>query len=188
MKRLQWNTPWFEILGLSILSFILYETGFFFFLFLIPIQILFIKRGLRFFLYAAGAVFFGIVVLSFVGTLVLKEKADFRVALTAVEIFFPLMFILGLVIVNLGKPRTGRRLYKFLLALGWAVAVSVPFLLVVITNDQISELLRRQVNLVLKLFSDSSGREGLSSQLTGNAAEAAGLVNLIRELILKNYL
>ena len=179
---------WLEILLFTTASLILYHTGVGLILFLVPLQVVGSRRGVRRLALSAGvfmAVFLGI---RFAPVL-FSSRAPRPDILVYGEIGIVLLLLLGLVAINVQLPRVQRKLY---LLLGTAVAaavVAVPLGLLFASTPGFREAV---ANLFADVSKTLSGvfapADGVAGSLMSSFLQPAKLEQLSEAYILRSFL
>ena len=147
---------WTEVAGFTVLGIILYKVGILFFLFLIPFQLLIGRRGFQYFLIASG-IFLGVSFLFTLGNLRIIDVEGLSGVILLLELGIPLMFLLGLGLVNYPGIQLERKLYSLLVSAGIIGLISVPVILLVSRNEGLIEFFRQQIGQVFRIFSMAGG-------------------------------
>jgi hypothetical protein len=116
---------YFEILLFTLSSLLLYHTGVGFVLFLVPLQIVASRRGLRSLAMAAG-VFFAIFLVIRLWPAVFSSDHSVPDILGAIEIGVTGVLLLGVIVVNLPLRRRPRTLVMLLATTALAGAAALP--------------------------------------------------------------
>lgn len=189
-----WRREWTEIALVSVVSILLYEMNMLI-LFLLPLQVLFVRRGAEELFYSG---LFVITAVTVIGLLQLRqiEDAGLRRALMWLEFLLPLGFAGGLVGVNIpwslevGRYSVGTRKLERLLTVTAAVGLaSIPVLVWLSRSEELSAVLRTQVEMVRRYLEMTAGTGGEAVGPTaGSSTDTESLVAFIRGLLLRNYL
>lgn len=180
------GVDWGSIAGYIILSLVLYLIGAvdaLFFLFAVPLQVLYLRKGREQFFAASGLTLMGIALFSLWRTGSLAT-GELRTLLMFVEIGAALLIIAGVYVVNADWPILRRGLYRLLVATAGAGILSLPLVVVLAGSSEFNALLQNQVKQVLTMLSSSFG-SGNSSIASGQ--NVAQLTSYIRQTILSNY-
>jgi len=179
---------WTEVAGFTVLGIILYKVGVLFFLFLIPFQLLIGRRGFHYFLISCG-IFLGVSFLFTLGNLRIIDVEGLSGIILLLELGIPLMFLLGLGIVNYPDLQFERKLYGLLVSAGIIGVISVPVILLVSRNEELIEFFRQQLGQVFRVFSMSGGEaDSFETGIMENMLETDSLFLWLKEMILRNYL
>ncbi len=116
---------YFEILLFTLSSLLLYHTGVGFVLFMVPLQIVASRRGIRSLALAAGA-FFTVFVLIRLWPAIVSPNHALPDIMGTIEIGLAGVLLLGMIVVNLPLQRRPRTLVMLLAATGLAGAVTLP--------------------------------------------------------------
>lgn len=185
MNLPQRGSDWGGFVTYVVLSLGLYFLGAvdaLFFLFAIPLQILYLRRGRAQFVLGSIVVLVGIALLSLWHTASLAS-GGLRLLLLVVEVVAAMSIVAGVYIVNTDVPRMHRTLYRFLLATGLAGLVSLPFVVILAGNKDFAAFMHNQVQQVVKLLSSFGG----TGQSTGSE-DVGRLTDYVRQMALGNYL
>jgi hypothetical protein len=115
----------FEILLFALSSLLLYHTGVGFVLFLVPLQIVASRRGIRGLALAAGA-FFAVFLAIRIWPAIFSKDHSLPDVMGAIEIGVAGVLLLGLIVVNLPLRRRPRTLIMILAATALAGAAALP--------------------------------------------------------------
>lgn len=177
---------WRSLAGYVVLSLALYLIGAIdalFFLFAVPLQVLYLRKGRRQFLAASGLTLVGVALFSLWRTGSLAA-GGLRTLLMCVEVGAALLIVAGLYVVNADWPLLQRRLYRLLAATIGTGIVSLPLVVMLARNSAFNTLMQNQVQQVLTMLSSSFGG-GNSSVASGQ--DVARLTAYIRQTVLSNY-
>jgi hypothetical protein len=125
MYRKSTGGLWLEIVLFTVSSLFLYHTGMGIALFLIPLQVVASRRGIRA-LAAASGVFLAVFLAIRLFPFVQSGGASSPDMLVAVEIAFVLVLLIGMVIVNFPFRKRPRTLVMLLSATAVAVVAAIP--------------------------------------------------------------
>ena len=180
---------WIEIAAISAVSYILYQFNVFI-LFLIPLQILYARRGSTELVRGAGIVFL-LTALTAVKRLAGLDDASLRRMLLVLEVVLPFSLLAGIVLpaINWSFYPEGRRLIK----LGGVTAligiVSVPVVLMVSRNDGLGRFFVDQIEAFrAALEASSEGDPTLMYAFAEILGDPERLATMAAELLLRNYL
>lgn len=176
---------WIQTIGFALASLALYETGFLFFLFLVPMQLLSEKYGFQTFIIGAILVLIAIGVVGLLRTSPLTGQQEIRRFLLTLEFAFPIFFFLGLGVINWEWKKPIRGLYRLLLAAVVCGVVSVPFFLIISGNETVREFGKKQFSLIAEMVQNAILQEGSEAEVLINTET---LVTTIMESLLRNYL
>lgn len=138
-----------EIIGFGILAVVFFQLNFFLLIFVIPLVVVYRRRG---FLPGAAAslIAFGGIIGAKLYQLSRIADAFSRLDLFALDLVIPGSFILGLLAVE-APAFKGRRLFaRLLLATAAAIIVSLPLVVFVAVNPEFDAILRYQIQVVIK--------------------------------------
>jgi hypothetical protein len=116
---------YFEILLFTLSSLFLYHTGVGFVLFLVPLQVVASRRGIRALALASG-VFFGVFLVIRLWPAIFSADHPFPDILGAIEIGVAAVLLLGMIVVNVPLKRRPRTLVMILAATALAGAAALP--------------------------------------------------------------
>jgi hypothetical protein len=143
-----------EIIGLSLLSLLLYKLGVFFLLFLIPLHILRIRRGYAVFLYSCGGVLLLIFLFGLLSTRTIEEPGLHSVLLL-LEVITPALLMAGLLLIDAEVPYLQRRLYRILAVTGGAGLLSIPVVVAMTSNETYVGFIKDQIDLFITTFREA---------------------------------
>lgn len=186
------NAYWLEVAVLSLISVAFFRLGFFLLLFLVPIQILWVRRGERAGLIGSGIFLGALTILKGVDYLRVRELlangSGVGVGLIFIDVALPIGFLIGLYALNsatavvpvgsTGERRMLTNVERMIVALGAAVLVYVPVILYVHLNGVVDELIAAQVALVQSALSGA----------VATTEEIAVLSELIVRALLSGFL
>jgi hypothetical protein len=169
----------------AIVSILLYHLASFLNFFLVPLQSLYVRKGVRIAVAAS--------VLTFVGI----NAWQFRFVLTGVERLEPLSVLVpaalpiaplaGLFVMNVPLPRPVRATYRLLAATALMGAVSIPIILYFAGEPVFLQLLEAQISAVRELFMTGAGLQSDASLLL-STLDTGTLMRLFTELFFRTYL
>ncbi len=187
MNLPQRGGDWGTLGAYVLLSLVLYSLGAIdalFFLFAVPLQVLYLRKGREQFLLGSAAVIAGIALFALWRTSSIAA-GQLRGLVISVELLADLSIIAGVFVVNTDWPRLPRRLYRLLAVTGAAGIVSLPFVLMLAGSKEFSMLMQNQVKQVVSMLNSSFGGANQSASPAFNAGE---LTAYIRQIVLRNYL
>jgi hypothetical protein len=164
---------WLEIAAFSIGAVILYELGFLIIIFLVPIQILYIRHGEKALL-SSGV--FILLAISLVNVVQAEQALgeDLTGNLLLLDLLLPAALLAGLYIINTYRLNQFDRTIRFIFAAVLIGIVSVPIVLYFAQSEVLNNALRLQVETF---------REVLTVQPMEEGAEAVSSVPPAEELI-----
>lgn len=186
MNLPQQGSDWGRLAGYAGLSLVLYYLSVIdtlFFLFAVPLQVAYMRRGRAQYWLASLVVLVGIGLFAFWRTSALTA-GTIRLILVAVEILVDLLIVVGLDIVNVSWARVPRKLYRLLIATGIAGVVGVPFVLILQADSEFSTLMHNQVAQVVKMLSASFGGSDPNATSSLNVDQ---IVAYVRQVAFGNY-
>jgi len=180
--------PWFETLLLTLVSVLLYNIGIGFLLFLIPLQVIFIRRGDGFFI---TAMVICISLILFYKLITLAVNSAFADAgpFMLIEFFSITLLFGGLVLLNLVKLPGISSVLKLLTTAAAAWILSIPLILFLRGNESfntvISELFN---NIALFLNTSVSASESINLSYNQPGINGESLLIITREFFLRSYI
>lgn len=178
------TNEWGRLLGTAALALVLYELNVLFFLFLVPLQVLLVRRGKGQFALAAGLTLAGIALLSLWRSSALSSSEE-RALLDLTEVVASALFMAGIYLVNCG--RFERRLFGMLISSGIAGLVSIPLLIALGGSTEISALLHSQVQAAVNMLK-SAFAGGADPATMSRLLNVDKLATMVRRAVLSNYL
>ncbi len=139
-----------QVAGLVALAFVFCYVNVLFFLFLIPMHVLYARRGRRVFLLSSLAL---LVCLGLAEYLPAAGSIGGRAAIAGSQVLLAAIFLAGLAII--APDGKTRRLYRLLAAAGVAALASLPLVVVVAREGGFHELVRREVEYAVALAKSS---------------------------------
>ena len=185
------NAYWLEVAGLSLASVVLFRFGVLLLLFLVPLQILWVRRGERAGLIGSG-LFLGVqLVLKGIDYLRIRDLLAIGEAspgLLFIDIVLPVGFLAGLFALNtvqaiMPSGQSGERRMlsggeRVSAALAVAVAIYVPVMLVLDNAGAVDEVISIQLAVIQSVLTDSAA----------TATEVAELTDLVVRVISSGFL
>lgn len=179
---------WIETLGFIALGLFFYKVGFLFFAFLLPFQIIFMRRGFRYFCYA-GAIFLGISALFTLGSIKTLENRELYGVLFLLETGVPFLFLLGLGLINGNFFQLKRNLYTIVISMGIIALIAVPIILFVTSKESLGDFFREQFEMVFQLFSGSAGQsDSFEASVMERMFNTDHFLELLKDIILRNFM
>lgn len=175
---------WGRLLGTAALALVLYELNVLFFLFLVPLQVILVRRGKGPYAAAAGLTLVGIALLSLWRTSGLSSPGE-RVLLDLTEVVASGLFMVGIFLVTGGGGQ--RRLFRMLISSGIAGLVSLPLLFALAESKGFAELIHSQVQAVVTLMKGSFAG-GTAPARIDSLLNVDRLTVLVRQVVLSNFL
>lgn len=169
----------------ALVSILLYHLASFLNLFLVPLQSLYVRRGIRTAVAASVLTFVGINAWQFRFVLTGAEQLEPLSVLVLAAL--PLAPLAGLFIMNVPLPRRIRATYRLLAATALMGAASVPVILYFASEPAFLQLLEAQISAVRELFAAGAGLQGDSSLLL-SALDTGTLMELFFEVFFRTYL
>ncbi len=187
MRKPNLKREWIETFALVSLSLFLYKVGLLFFLFLVPLQVIYEKRGLKQLLYSC-AVFIGASILFALSSISRLETRDVSGILFLLEIGIPGLFILGIVLVNSTVFPWKRNLYKLLGSVGAAALISIPLILYVSRNEGFTSFFNNQFRQMMNLFNlQVTGEGSFEASVMDRMFQTEEFLAFLRDMVFKNY-
>ncbi len=169
------RSPWTEIVSLAVVAILLYHVGLLLVFFLVPMQILYLRRGEGGYRYGVLVFLCGVLVVKAV-SLFTSRFVNVEPLLVSLDFLLPLAFLGALYIMNLdrlGRGRNegaGRAVGVATRALSASVLgglLSLPLLIYLVNSDTLMHVLRSQFQFAEQLFQQSA------SGSTGGAGSGA---------------
>ncbi len=150
-----------ETVALSALALLFYRLGFLLFLFMVPLQVLYIRRGVRPFLAALGCVFLGFVIMRGLQIMMITAEVEgLSFFLLGADLVIPLGLLGGLALVNLSVFPNLQAVYRVLLAGGLLAVLTGPFVWVVSRSPELTETVIVQFEQIYELVRETAGDAG----------------------------
>jgi len=166
-------------------SILIFQISIVFFLFAVPLYIIFSRYGI---VYLSMSVFFValvIVIQTIIRASGIDDK-DLRLFLILAELFYPLAILAGVLIVSWLNNKT---LYLFLAATAGFALISFPVLFHYSGNTEIVNLLKDQIVSVSKMFRDSvSNTDSFEATVLLKQMSPELIVDSTAKLVMRNYL
>ena len=165
---------WLEIGVLGLASALLYRSGLFLFLFLVPLQVLFERRGRQ------SLIVGSIACLSIVGLIRLIASGE-SIVVAAIDLVIPAIMIASLYVIDTPMVYLPRRLYRMLAATAVTGIILIPFIIAALRSNFLTGLLETQI---------VSAMEALGSDflLETSPDVVAELVQTAMQLLLATFL
>ncbi|MBA7538856.1 hypothetical protein ES705_31133 [subsurface metagenome] len=187
-KRSWLKGPWFETLLLTLVSVLLYNIGIGFLLFLIPLQVIFIRRGDSFFI-TAMVICFSLIL--FYKLFILSVNSAFAAAgpFMLIEFFSITLLFGGLVFLNLVKLPAVSSVLKLLAAAAAVWILSIPLILFLRGNEGFNTVIREYfANIALFLNTNLSASESINISYNQPGIDVESLLIITREFFLRSYI
>jgi hypothetical protein len=182
-----WRSSWTDLIGFSVLSLLFYKLGIFFLLFLVPLQVLYVRRGLTTQLYSFGIVLFFIFLFAVISTRKI-ENGTLRGTLLLLEMVVPALLMTGLAVVNAHNEYIHRNLYKLLAATIITGLVSIVIIVLMVRSEAYINFIKDQMDLMLEAFSQAFTTEGTAGMMFGGMLTTERIFEMARKILLRNYL
>ncbi|MFP4385495.1 MAG: DUF2232 domain-containing protein [Spirochaetia bacterium] len=150
---------WLEIAGFSVSAVLLYELGFLLIVFLVPIQILYVRRGENALLSSSVIILIGITIVNLIqaGSSLGDPLAG---NLMLLDLLLPAALLAGLYLINTVRLSQFDRTLRFIFAAVLVGVISVPVVLYFADNEVINAVLTTQVEALRDILADpASGEE-----------------------------
>lgn len=180
--------PWFETILLTVVSVFLYNIGIAFLLFLIPLQVLFIRRGENFFI--SGLFICPSLILCY-KLIALALNSAFANAgpFLLIEFFSIILLLGGLVFLNLVKLPGVSSALKLLAAAAATWVLSIPLILFLQENESFITVTRELFgNIALFLNTNVSASESINLSYNQLNINGESLLTITREFFLRSYI
>ena len=179
------GSDWGRLAGTVVLSLFLYYVNVLFFLFLVPLQVSYVRRGSKEFTLSAAVTLVGIGLLSLWRTSGLQLGSE-RLLVMAVEIVSALTLVVGVYVVTTEWTRVRRRLNRMLFAAVGAGVVSIPLVVLLSQSKGFLNLLHAQVQAAMTLIR-ASFSSGADLQAADPLFNVDKLSAFIRVMLLRDY-
>jgi hypothetical protein len=154
-------------------------------LFLVPLQAVASRKGIKSLLAASGVVFAVLCVDAVIGV---KTWDQASLAIVAVELGVPLAFMVLLVLMDLSALSRIRVLVRVLIGTLAATALTVPFILYAAGNQGVMDGIRDQIKTVVGAFFPSGGQaENFEQSVLKAQLTPEGLFSLVSSVYLKSF-
>ena len=178
---------WIEWISLTLLALAFSQMNILFFLFLVPLQVLYHRRDLEAFLVSGAFT----AVLIFLFALFRTRGVDdteLRRGLLLMELSLPLLLLAGLAWIDYGKVFGYRVLYRILLGLGGAAVISVPVIIGLSKNAELMNLITEQFETVARSFQSGFARQdSFESSVLAGVLAPERMVEYTKTLFFKSY-
>ncbi|MCD6398227.1 MAG: hypothetical protein J7L71_11875 [Spirochaetaceae bacterium] len=166
-------------------SILIFQISVVFFLFAVPLYVIFSRYGI---VYLSMSVFF-VALIIVIQTIIRASGIDdkeLRLFLILAELFYPLAILAGVLIVSWLNNKT---LYLFLAATVGFALVSFPILFHYSGNTEIVNLLKDQIVTVSNMFRDSvSNTDSFEATVLLKQMSPELIVDSTAKLVMRNYL
>lgn len=175
---------WWWVVGLGFLAVAFYYLNILMVAFLVPLQVLYGRRGRSAFLLGSGVTLAGIAAVGFA-----LEGASGGLAIRllpiGIEVGEVLLLLLGLLAVNARFLGIGRRIYRLLAVTGIIGALSVPVLIYASQSGEVTSAIRGMVKATLSLVQSSLG---MSSGSLAQFSDVDKATELLKGIVFRGYL
>ncbi|MFP4363821.1 MAG: DUF2232 domain-containing protein, partial [Spirochaetia bacterium] len=158
-----------------------------FFLFLIPIQSLYARRGMGAFLSSSLTVFSGIAIVRSIQA-VASPAIAFSWPVIIFNLVIPFIFIAGLYIVNTQYLKQYRTLHRLLISAAAFAVASIPVLVIITSNEQIIGAIEGFIRAIVEAFQSAAAQtdtyESVEMQALLNPEE---MFSLWKEMFFRTY-
>ncbi len=179
-----------EVILFSIFSILLYQSGYFFVFFLIPLQFLRNKKGFMPMLQASIVVIAAALLVAIIRTNKI-ETLSARSIIIISEILLLLIILLGFLYINYDWPGNPRMLKKLLIVTAGAFLVGIPALLIY-NSAVFQNFYKSQVALIFEVlnrsFSNAQGSDAADVAEILKTIDAETVYNTIKRTVLRSYL
>ncbi len=184
MQNLRNKATWIELIGISILSVLMFQLGYLLIFFLVPLQALYVRKGEVLFLYASGITTAGIFVVKLI-QMAAVAGAAFNGMLLLLDMSIPIILIGGLYLVNKEGLYGWNRKLRLLIAAAGAGLLSIPLIIYFGSNEELQQVIQYQFEVLAELLSQGA----LEGEAAGAVpATAEELMIYIRNIFLSSYL
>jgi hypothetical protein len=175
-----------EIGGFALAAVVLHQLNLFVLLFLIPLQVLYLRRGWHAFVY--GQVF---TLAATAGIRLVRHMtggAGVHSGLFALDLLIPAVFLAGLAVVNAPRFQHERTVARLLLAAGVTGIAAAPILVLLVRATGIEAVFQAQVEqLVEVLRAASADNESYQSAVLRTFLDADRLYAMSRDIFLSSF-
>ncbi len=175
---------WWWVVGLGLLAIAFYYLNVLMVAFLVPLQVLYARRGRRAFLLSSALVLIGVAAIGLVldgGSGALLA----RLIPSGIEVGEVLLLLLGLLAMNSRFLGIERRIYRLLAVTGVIAVLSVPLLIYAAQSVQVNAALRAMVRATLRIMQSSLGMSSGSLAQFSDIDKAAAL---LKGIVFRGYL
>jgi len=179
-----------EAILFSLFSILLYQSGYFFIFFLIPLQFLRNKKGFLPIIHAAIIVIAITLIVAFFKTRGLGTFA-LRSTIIISEVLVLIIMLLGFLYINYNWPGNPRMLKKLLIVITGAFLIGIPALLIY-NSAVFQNFYKSQIAITLEVmvraFSQTQSSDALDFAAMLKTVDAETVYNIIKRAILRSYL
>ncbi len=181
------RNAWIEWIALTVVALALSQMNVLFFLFLVPLQVIYHRRDLESCMLSGALVAVLILVLGFVRSRGI-ESADLRRGILVMELSLPVLLLLGLLWTDYSKVLGYRALYRLLTGTAGAALIGVLIILGLSRNQELVNLLREQFEAVAREFQSGFARqESFESSVLSGVLAPERMVEYTKTLFFKGY-
>ena len=179
-----------EIILFSLFSVLCHQSGYLFFFFLIPLQVLKNKKGFNSLFFACVITAAAIFLASIIRTSGVQSPAT-RLVIIFSEMFLPAVLLTGLLYINYEWPGNPRMLKKMLIVTAGALVAGIPAM-IVYNSAVFQNFYKSQIALALEMLNrafsevDSIEASDIAAILAG--IDAGTVYGIIRKAVLRSYL
>ncbi len=178
---------WLEILGMAILSTVLFHISVLFVFFLIPLEVIRIRKGTKAFFTSACLFLAGTGIIRIIQ--IIRMHASEFSALYLADFAAIIVFVAGLWLVSDASPIKLRRLYRFFIVTGVFGIVSIPLILIAAGNEEFMKALKAQAEQALSLFSMMpGGADSVERSMFDAVMDTDRLIGLAKDVFFSMYL
>lgn len=187
MKLPSSRSGWIEFGALTVAALAFSQMNILFFLFLVPLQILYHRRDMDSFLLSGGVVALGILVFALLRTRGVMSS-ELRRGLLVMELSLPVLLLGGMIWVNVGRARGFRGLYLLLMSTAGAALISIPVIMGLSGNMELTNLLTEQFEAVARGFQSGFTRqESFESSVLAGVLAPERMVEYTKMVFFKSY-
>ena len=179
-----------EVIIFSLISILLYQSGYFFILFLIPLQLLKDKKGFLSMLQAAIILVAITLIVSFLRTTKL-ETFMLKSTMILSEVLILIIMLLGFLYINYNWPGNPRMLKKLVIVTIGAFLIGIPVLLIynsTVFQNYYKSQIAIFLDVMIRAFSQTQGSDALDFVDRLKAVDAEIVYNIIKRTIMRSYL
>lgn len=180
------RSGWIEWIALTAAALAFSQMNVLFFLFLVPLQIVYHRRDLESFVMSGAAVALLVLVFGFVRTRGITS-AELRRGLLVMELTLPFLLLAGLFWVNYSRQYGYRALYRVLSGTAGAAVLGIPIIIGLSRNLELTNLLNEQFEAVARGFQSGFTRqEGFESSVLAGVLAPERMVEYTKSVLFKS--
>jgi len=179
-----------EAVIFSIFSILVYQSGYFFIFFLIPLQILRNKKGFIPMIQAAIIVTAITLIVAFITTSKI-ETFGIRSAIIISEILVVIIMLLGFLYINCNWSGNPRMLKKLFIVTTGAFFIGIPALLIynsAVFQNYFKSQIALTLEVMIRAFSNTQSSDALDFAAMLKTVDAENVYNIIKRTIMRSYL